>query len=115
MEELLQAYLNQRMREARPSYTVSPPAIMRMEDALERLTAQLGGPVGVVGEQEVLDGVPPAVLAAAQVRGRRGVDAGMVGGLGGLPLAPGHRAHAHGHQGYAVCSRPRWADARRAR
>jgi segregation and condensation protein A len=43
LHELLQAYLDQRMRASRPSYAIQPQPVMRIEDALERLQGLLGG------------------------------------------------------------------------
>ncbi|MGI9433421.1 MAG: segregation/condensation protein A, partial [Geminicoccaceae bacterium] len=42
--ELLQAYLDQRARDAKPNYRIPPPVVMRVEDAVERITKLLGGP-----------------------------------------------------------------------
>jgi segregation and condensation protein A len=44
LHELLQAYLQQRARGARPDYRLATPDVMRIEDAIQRITAFLGGP-----------------------------------------------------------------------
>lgn len=44
LHELLQAYLEQRARGTRPDYRLATPDIMRVEDAMERITELLGGP-----------------------------------------------------------------------
>lgn len=44
LHQLLQSYLEQRARGTRPDYRLAPPDIMRIEDAMERITGLLGGP-----------------------------------------------------------------------
>ena len=44
LHDLLQAYLDQRTRGAKPDYRIATPVVMRVEDAIERLTSLLGGP-----------------------------------------------------------------------
>ncbi len=44
LHELLQAYLNQRARGAKPDYRIVTPEVMRVEEAIERITSLLGGP-----------------------------------------------------------------------
>ncbi len=44
LHELLQAYLDQRVRGTKPDYRISQPAVMRVEEAIERMTGLLGGP-----------------------------------------------------------------------
>ena len=44
LHDLLQAYLDQRTRDTKPDYRIATPAVMRVEDAIERLTGLLGGP-----------------------------------------------------------------------
>ncbi len=44
LHELLQAYLTQRARGSKPDYRIATPDIMRLEDAIERITGFLGGP-----------------------------------------------------------------------
>lgn len=56
---------------------------------------QACGGVGVVAEEEVLDGVGPTARPPVAVRGRRRVDALLVGGLEGQPLLGGQHAGSH--------------------
>ncbi|NJO38686.1 MAG: segregation/condensation protein A [Rhizobiales bacterium] len=44
LHELLQAYLDQRSRGSKPDYRITAPPVMRMEEAIERITGLLGGP-----------------------------------------------------------------------
>ena len=44
LHELLQAYLDQRARGSKPDYRIATPVVMRIEDAVERITSFLGGP-----------------------------------------------------------------------
>lgn len=44
LHELLQAYLDQRARGTKPDYRIATPSVMRIEDAVERITSFLGGP-----------------------------------------------------------------------
>ena len=44
LHDLLQAYLEQRSRGTRPDYRLATPDVMRIEDAMERITELLGGP-----------------------------------------------------------------------
>lgn len=44
LHDLLQAYLDQRVRGTKPDYRITTPPIMRVEEAIERMTALLGGP-----------------------------------------------------------------------
>ena len=44
LHELLEAYVEQRLRQAEPRLTLVAPTVFRVEDALRRLTAMLGGP-----------------------------------------------------------------------
>jgi segregation and condensation protein A len=44
LRDLLQAYLNQRARGSKPDYRLPTPDVMRIEDAVERITGFLGGP-----------------------------------------------------------------------
>jgi segregation and condensation protein A len=44
LHELLQAYLDQRLRSREQCLTLIAPAVFRVEDALKRLTRALGGP-----------------------------------------------------------------------
>lgn len=44
LHDLLQAYLNQRVRGTKPDYRIATPPVMRIEEAIERVLAQLGGP-----------------------------------------------------------------------
>ena len=56
-------------------------------------SAQCGGALGVVGEEEVLDGVGDALLAALEVRPDPPVHAGLVCRGAGRPLGEGQHAH----------------------
>lgn len=44
LHDLLQAYLDQRVRGTKPDYRITTPPVMRIEEAIERVLAQLGGP-----------------------------------------------------------------------
>ena len=44
LHDLLQAYLDQRVRAANVTYRVTAPPVMRIEDAIEHITRLLGGP-----------------------------------------------------------------------
>jgi segregation and condensation protein A len=44
LHELLQAYLDQRVRGTKPDYRIAQPPVMRIEEAVERITGLLGGP-----------------------------------------------------------------------
>jgi segregation and condensation protein A len=44
LHELLQAYVDQRLRTREQRLMLTPPAVFRVEDALKRLTTMLGGP-----------------------------------------------------------------------
>jgi segregation and condensation protein A len=44
LHELLQAYLDQRVRGSKPDLRIATPPVMRIEEAIERLTGLLGGP-----------------------------------------------------------------------
>ena len=44
LHDLLQAYLDQRARGTKPDYRITTPVVMRIEDAMERITGLLGGP-----------------------------------------------------------------------
>jgi segregation and condensation protein A len=44
LHELLEAYVDQRLRRRAPRLTLAPAPLFRVEDALERLTRLLGGP-----------------------------------------------------------------------
>ncbi|MGI9499274.1 MAG: segregation and condensation protein A [Geminicoccaceae bacterium] len=43
LHDLLQAYLDQRVRGTKPDYRIATPPIMRLEEAIERMTGLLGG------------------------------------------------------------------------
>ena len=43
LHDLLQAYLDQRVRGTKPDYRIATPPVMRVEEAIERVLAQLGG------------------------------------------------------------------------
>jgi segregation and condensation protein A len=44
LHELLQAYLDQRARGSKPDYRITVAPVMRIEEAIERITRLLGGP-----------------------------------------------------------------------
>ncbi|MEZ5933400.1 MAG: ScpA family protein [Alphaproteobacteria bacterium] len=44
LHELLQAYLDQRSRGSKPDYRIATTPVMRIEEAIERITGLLGGP-----------------------------------------------------------------------
>ncbi len=44
LHEILQAYLDQRVRGTKPDYRITQPPVMRVEEAVERITGLLGGP-----------------------------------------------------------------------
>lgn len=44
LHELLQAYLDQRVRGTKPDYRITTPPVMRVEEAIERISSLLGGP-----------------------------------------------------------------------
>ncbi|MGI9418075.1 MAG: segregation and condensation protein A [Geminicoccaceae bacterium] len=44
LHDLLQAYLDQRTRGTKPDYRITTPPVMRVEEAVERITGLLGGP-----------------------------------------------------------------------
>jgi len=44
LHDLLQAYLDQRVRGTKPDYRIATPPVMRIEEAIERVTSLLGGP-----------------------------------------------------------------------
>lgn len=44
LHDLLQAYLDQRVRGTKPDYRIAAPPVMRVEEAIERMTTLLGGP-----------------------------------------------------------------------
>jgi len=44
LHDLLQAYLDQRARGTKPDYRIATPKVMRIEDAIKRITSFLGGP-----------------------------------------------------------------------
>ena len=69
--------------------------------------AQLGGPLGVVGEEEVVDRVLDPVLATGQVRGDERVDAVLVAARTGPPHGRGEhlprlRVRRRPHRGRVV-------------
>ncbi len=72
LHELLQAYVDQRVRAAKPNLRYAPPVVMRVEDALKRLTGLLGGP-----DWHNLMALVP--LELADDRARRSVVAAHVG------------------------------------
>ncbi len=43
LHDLLQAYLDQRVRGSKPDYRIATPPVMRVEEAIERVTRLLGG------------------------------------------------------------------------
>jgi segregation and condensation protein A len=57
LHELLQAYVDQRLRTAEQRLTIVAPPVFRVEDALRRLTALLGGP----DWQNLLTYLPPGL------------------------------------------------------
>jgi segregation and condensation protein A len=80
LHELLQAYVDQRVRAASPSLRFVPPTVMRVEDAIERLTRLLGGP----DWHSLFALLPPA---SGDPRARRSVIAAHLGAS--LELARG--------------------------
>lgn len=44
LHDLLQAYLDQRVRGTKPDYRIATSPVMRLEEAIERITSLLGGP-----------------------------------------------------------------------
>lgn len=57
LHELLQAYVDQRLRESESTLTLKPAAVFRIEDALKRLSGLLGGPEW----QNLLAYLPPGL------------------------------------------------------
>lgn len=58
LHELLQAYLDQRVRGTKPDYRIATPPVMRVEEAIERVTNLLGGP----DWQNLLAFLPPDLV-----------------------------------------------------
>lgn len=63
LHDLLQAYLDQRTRGSKPDYRIATPPVMRVEEAIERVLAQLGG-----SDWQNLLGFLPADLVDDQFR-----------------------------------------------
>ncbi|MEM7042900.1 MAG: ScpA family protein [Pseudomonadota bacterium] len=58
LHDLLQAYLDQRTRGSKPDYRIATPPVMRVEEAIERITGLLGGPEW----QNLLAFLPPDLV-----------------------------------------------------
>ena len=58
LHDLLQAYLDQRTRGTKPDYRIATPPVMRIEEAIERITGLLGGP----DWQNLLAFLPPDLV-----------------------------------------------------